>query len=69
MCMGYANDIRAWVCPQEIGRREQVFARWGELLGEGDASATAPVAPACRPAQSPQGEALMRPTLIQSLDA
>ena len=32
MCMGYAKDIKAWVCPQEIGRREHSLERWGEMI-------------------------------------
>ena len=34
MCMGYAKDIKAWVCPQEIGRREHSLERWGEMIRE-----------------------------------
>lgn len=32
MCMGYAKDIRAWACAQEIGRREAALRQWGDLL-------------------------------------
>ncbi|ADV00429.1 hypothetical protein Alide_2697 [Alicycliphilus denitrificans BC] len=32
MCMGYAKDIRAWACTQEIGRREAALRQWGDLL-------------------------------------
>lgn len=35
MCMGYAKDIKAWACPQEIGRREQLLRLWGDLMREG----------------------------------
>ncbi|HET8870084.1 MAG TPA: hypothetical protein VFM48_06535 [Aquabacterium sp.] len=38
MCMGYAKDIKAWACPQEIGRRDEALRQWGDLLLGPDAS-------------------------------
>lgn len=36
MCMGYAKDIKAWACTQEMGRREAALRQWGELLHPDD---------------------------------
>lgn len=41
MCMGYAKDIRAWACTQEIGRREAALRQWGDLLHPQDDEAQA----------------------------
>lgn len=38
MCMGYAKDIKAWACTQEIGRRDAALRQWGELLHPNDES-------------------------------
>lgn len=35
MCMGYAKDIKAWVCPVETSRREHALGLWGELMQQG----------------------------------
>lgn len=32
MCMGYAKDIKIWVCAQELSAREHSLERWGALI-------------------------------------
>lgn len=32
MCMGYAKDIKAWACAQEVSRRDNALAVWAEML-------------------------------------
>ena len=41
MCMGYAKDIKAWACPQEMERREAALHQWGDLLHLEDRAAQA----------------------------
>lgn len=41
MCMGYAKDIKAWACPQEMERREAALHQWGDLLHLEDHAAQA----------------------------
>lgn len=46
MCMGYAKDIKAWACPQEMERREAALHQWGDLLHlEDDAAQASDSAP------------------------
>lgn len=42
MCMGYAKDIKAWVCPQETSRREHALGLWGELMRQGTLPSAGP---------------------------
>jgi hypothetical protein len=67
--MGYAKDIKAWVCPQEISRREEALSQWAALLHgacTGPVEAAGPDVPP--PARSAQ-QRVMRPGLIPSLDS
>lgn len=34
MCMGYAKEIRAWVCEEAGNQRESVMAAWGGAFEE-----------------------------------
>lgn len=34
MCMGYAKEIRAWVCEEAGSQRESVMAAWGRAFEE-----------------------------------
>lgn len=46
MCMGYAKDIKAWACPQEMERRQAALHQWGDLLHlEDDAAQASDSAP------------------------
>lgn len=40
MCMGYAKDIKAWACPQEISRRDAAVSLWGEMLRDASDAAS-----------------------------
>lgn len=32
MCMGYAKEIKAWVCQTEQNQREEAMLVWGEAF-------------------------------------
>lgn len=34
MCMGYAKEIRAWVCEEAGSQREFMMAAWGRAFEE-----------------------------------
>lgn len=34
MCMGYAKEIRAWVCEEAGSQRESMMAAWGRAFEE-----------------------------------
>lgn len=34
MCMGYAKEIRAWVCEETGSQREFMMAAWGRAFEE-----------------------------------
>ena len=34
MCMGYAREIRAWVCEEAGSQRETMMATWGRAFEE-----------------------------------
>ena len=58
MCMGYAKDIKAWACPQEMERREAALHPWGDLLHLEDPAAQA--SDSAPPVADPQINALER---------
>lgn len=65
MCMGYAKDIKAWACTQEIGRRDAALQEWGELLrqsGEGRPVSALTKAPE---SADPANSAVKSPSLEQ----
>lgn len=54
MCMGYAKEIRAWVCEEAGSQRESMMAAWGCAFEESfDASDP--------PAPFPTGSVAVRP--------
>lgn len=32
MCMGYAKEIKAWVCQTEQNQRDEAMVAWGEAF-------------------------------------
>lgn len=48
MCMGYAKDIKAWACPQEMERREAALHQLGDLLHLEDHAAQASLQRFCQ---------------------
>lgn len=34
MCMGYAKEIKAWVCQSEQNQREEAMLVWGEAFAQ-----------------------------------
>ena len=54
MCMGYASEIRAWMCEEAGSQRESMMAAWGRAFEESfDASD--------RPASFPPGSVAVMP--------
>lgn len=42
MCMGYAKEIRAWVCEEAGSQRENMMNAWGQAFEDLDADPTPP---------------------------
>lgn len=34
MCMGYAKEIKAWVCQTEQNQRDEAMVAWGEAFSQ-----------------------------------
>ena len=67
MCMGYAKDIKAWACPQEVSRRDAAIGQWAEMWLDAPTETVEPKGLDVV-AQGPQVGIGPRPHLIRSLD-
>lgn len=38
MCMGYAKEIKAWVCQTEQNQRDEAMVAWGEAFTQDPAN-------------------------------
>ena len=67
MCMGYAKDIKAWACPQEVSRRDAAISQWAGMWLDVRSEVVAPVGRDSA-AHMPRVAIDSRPDLIPSLD-
>lgn len=52
MCMGYAKEIKAWVCQTEQNQRDEAMVAWGEAFTQDTTSEKAPEMPSVKESMS-----------------